>query len=121
MKYLRLISLCLGVLASLPGHTKQLTVSDIKHLQAQTQSGSFAGRAQWIALAYYLQGVIEGAAGYHESLEKNKKLPLFCPPKGKGYSLEELLQILQQSSQSDQNRPASLVILEAYKRQYPCK
>jgi len=121
MKYLKFVVGCLMFLSVLPTHAKQISVNEVKAIQENAQSGAFVGRAEWNALTYYLQGVIEGAVGYQESLGKVGKRLLFCPPKGKGHSIEELLKILNQSSRADKNRPASLVILEAYTLKYPCK
>ena len=108
-------------LLALPGQTQQLTVNDVKSLQTKVQSGSFSGRAEWNALTYYLQGVMEGIGGYQEGLPQAGKTPLFCPPKGKSYSFEELMQILNQSSPNNHDRPASKVILETYIQRYPCQ
>lgn len=121
MKYSIFIVVFWLALSAFPTHAKQVSVDEVKNIQNHAQSGAFTGRAEWNALTYYLQGLIEGAAGYQEALSKAGKPPLFCPPKGKGYSAEELVQILDRSSPAEKNRPASLVILEAYTRKYPCK
>jgi len=121
MKYSKFIVSCMFVLSVLPAHAKQITVNEVTNIQEAAQSGEFTGRTQWNALTYYLQGVLEGSAGYQKALKKAGKPQLFCPPADKGYSIEELIKILSQSSKADKNRPASLVILEAYARKYPCK
>lgn len=118
---LKCIVSCLLLLSILPVHAKQITVNEVESIQSATLSGAFGARAEWNALTYYFQGIIEGAAGYQEGLGRAGKSLLFCPPAGKGYSIEELMKILSQSSRADRKRPASLVVLEAYARKYPCK
>lgn len=124
MKNIKFLFACLSFTAlffTLPLQAKRLTVNELKGIQARTQSGSFAGRAQWNALTYYLQGVVEGVGAYQEGLGSSDLPPLFCPPKGKSYSIKEMMTLFEQSSSADKSRPASVVLVEMYRRKYPCK
>ncbi len=108
-------------LAAVNTHAKPLTVSGVQEIHERVQTPAFAGRAEWNALTYYLQGVIEGAAAYQQGLAASGKPALFCPPPKKAYAIDEFLRLLRNAPNDDQNRPASEVILEAYAKKYPCK
>ena len=97
-----------------------LSVSDALAMKDKVQSGSFEGRAEWHALTFYLQGVIEGAAAYQQSLLAEEKAPLFCPPQNKNYSIEEIFLLLGKAKIEDNARPAAHFVLEAYANKYPC-
>lgn len=99
---------------------QQLTVHDALQLQKNLTTGEFASRGQWNALSYYLQGLIEGSAAYQQVLKDRQQTPLFCAPKGKHYSVQELMQILHASDKSKRSKPVSLVIMETYAQRYPC-
>lgn len=107
-------------LVSLPSQAKQLSVKDVLAMQASVQSGEFAGRAQWQALGFYLQGVIEGIAAQQLALQAAGKPGLFCPPKGKGYSMQEFFRLLHQSDAEQRDKPVSEVLFASYATLYPC-
>lgn len=88
MKYAKFVVSCLFVLSILPAHAKQITVNEVTNIQQAAQSGEFTGRAQWNALTYYLQGVIEGAAGYQKNLKKPDNLDSFAHQKIRGILLK---------------------------------
>ena len=110
----------LSLLLALPCTAKQLTVSDIDAIQTGAMRGEFSSRASWNALAFYLQGVIEGVAAYHQGLSANTQSRLFCPPDNKGYSIDEMLSLLKRAPAKDKSRSASMVLMEMYAREYPC-
>lgn len=110
---------CLSLFS--PTLAQQLSVADALAIKERAATGTFSARAEWHALSFYLQGVVEGAAGYQQTLAEQGKRPLFCPPKNKNYSMQDLFALLGKSVSADRNRAASLVILESYARQYPCK
>ncbi|MEM9286164.1 MAG: Rap1a/Tai family immunity protein [Pseudomonadota bacterium] len=99
---------------------QQLTVADALAMRDRTSAGAFATRAEWNALTYYLQGVIEGAVGSGETLASQNKERAFCPPPGKGYSVDEVFRYFEKTNVADRARPAALVIVEAYADAYPC-
>jgi Rap1a immunity proteins len=103
-----------------PVQAQQLTVQETLDIKNRATTGAFGGRAEWNALGFYFQGVIEGAVGYQQTLTEQGKPPLFCPPRGKGYAVEEMIGFLNKSAPDDRSRPASLVIMESYGREYPC-
>ena len=120
MKHLLLAVMSALWIFQSPAYSQQLTVNEAINIQNKVQTNAFAGRAEWNALTYYLQGVIEGIGGYKESLSETRQSILFCPPKAKNYSIEEFLIMLKHSMPEDRNRPASLVLIEAYTEKYPC-
>ena len=119
MKIIAVITATL-ILATTPALAEPITVSQILTLKKQAASSAFTARAEWNALTFYLQGVVEGAVAYQETLIKMGRSPLFCPPKNKSYSLEELFRSLEQSTPADQNRTAVTVLMESYVKHYPC-
>ncbi len=119
MKKLAVIMATL-ILATTPALAEPITVSEMLTLKKQAASSAFTARAEWNALTFYLQGFLEGAAAYQETLIKTGYAPLFCPPKNKSYSLEELFRALEQSKPADQNQIAVTVLIESYVKRYPC-
>ncbi len=109
---------CSSMLAA--AHAGQLTVAQTLAIKDRAAAGAFEGRAEWNALSFYLQGVIEGAASYQQTLAEQGKSPLFCPPRNKSYSIEEIIVFMNKSTETNKKRAATLVIMEAYARQYPC-
>ena len=103
-----------------PAQAQPLSVDETLALRDRMASGAFAARAEWNALTYYLQGVVEGAVGYNETLATQSKAAAFCPPTNKDYSIDEMLRFLAETKRDERSQPASLVILEAYAQQYPC-
>ena len=119
MRKLAIAAIAFMSLAS-TAQAQQLTVEETLSIQNRASTGDFAARAEWNALTYYLQGLIEGAAGYQQTLMKQGKKPLFCPPSGKSHSIEHVIRYLTNSAKKDKLRPASLVIIESYASAYPC-
>jgi hypothetical protein len=119
MKKLALITAAL-MLVTTPAFADPITVSETLTLKKQAVSSAFNARAEWNALTIYLQGVIEGTAAYQETLIKAGHAPLFCPPRNKSYSLEELFHYLEKTKADNQNRPAVTVLIEGYAKKYPC-
>lgn len=113
--------LAFGLTALSPARAEPLSVAEVLAIRDNAQSGAFSARAEWQALSFYLQGVVEGAVGYQQALVEQGKRPLFCPPKGGSHSLQEIFSLLSAGPAADKRRPAHLVILEAYARKYPCK
>ncbi len=99
---------------------QQLTVEDTLAIRDQAGTSEFAGRTDWNALTYYLQGVIEGVAAYQQTLAEQGKPTLFCPPPNKRYSIDEFFRFLTRSTDEDKSRPATMVIVDAYADAYPC-
>jgi len=99
---------------------QQLTVEDALAIRDRAGMSEFASRAEWSALTYYLQGVIEGVAAYQQTLIEQGRPALFCPPADKRYSIDEFFRYLTNSTDEDSSRPATLVIVEAYADAYPC-
>ena len=108
------------ILATTPALAEPITVSQMLTLKKQAASSAFTARAEWNALTFYLQGVVEGIVSYQKTLIEMGQSPLFCPPKNKSYSLEELFHSLEQSTPADQNRTAATVLMEGYVKHYPC-
>lgn len=100
---------------------QELTVQGVLDVQSAASSGEFTGRSEWVAMNYYLQGVIEGIGTYQGALAESDETTVFCPPRGKGYSIEELLPALRTVPDSQKSRPAREVILEHYASRYRCK
>ncbi len=119
MRILTVVAI-VSIAALSPAQAQQLTVQEVLDIKNRATTGAFGGRAEWNALAFYFQGVIEGAVGYQLTLTEQGKSPLFCPPRGKGYTVEEMIRFLNKSTTDDRSRPASLVIMESYGREYPC-
>ncbi len=99
---------------------QELTVEDTLAIRDRAGTSEFVGRADWNALTYYLQGIIEGVLVYQQTLIEQDKPALFCPPRNKSYSIDELIRYLTKVAAKDQPRPATLVIVEAYADAYPC-
>jgi len=99
---------------------QQITVQEPLDVQNRLKTGTLTARAEWNALTFYLQGVVEGVGAYQRTLIAQGKPPVFCPKPGKKYSIEELFRHLSQSSQEDKDRPATVVILEGYANAHPC-
>ena len=119
MKKIAVITATL-MLATTPVLADPITVSHTLALKKQASSSAFTARAEWNALTFYLQGVVEGVISYQKTLIKMGHSPLFCPPTNKSYSLEELFHSLEQSTPADQNRTAVTVLMESYVKRYPC-
>lgn len=109
------------LMVSTSAQAQSLNVGQVVAIKEAAATGSFAARAEWHALSFYLQGVIEGAAGYQQTLAEQGKPLLFCPPRGTQYSLQDFFGVLEKSDAADKTRAASVVIMEAYVRRYPCK
>ena len=100
---------------------QELTVQGVLDVQGAASSGEFTGRSEWVAMNYYLQGVIEGIGTYQGALSERGEATVYCPPRGKGYSIEELMPALRSVPESQKGRPAREVILEHYASSYRCK
>ena len=66
MKNLKFILISYLIFWSAQAQIQQITVGSVKDIQVQLKTGSFINRAEWNALTYYLQGVIEGVVSYHD-------------------------------------------------------
>lgn len=100
---------------------QQLSVEEALAVRDRASTGDFTARAEWNAVTYYLQGVIEGLGAYQQSLITADMPALFCPPPNKNYSLNEIFRFLSKSPEQEKSRPATLVIVEAYAAAYPCQ
>jgi len=106
---------------SLVAASQQITAGEALAMRERAAGRTFSARAEWQALGFYMQGVVEGAAGYQNALRERGKQPLFCPPAGKSFSLDELFAIMEAAKPANRIQPAVGVILDAYAEKYPCK
>ena len=120
MNFLKAVAIIFCVCGG-SAHAQQLNVQEVLETKQRAVAGGFAARAEWMALGYYLQGVIEGTAGYQKALIAANEAALFCPPSGKSYSVDEIFRFLERSKEADRSRPASRVIIEAYADAFPCR
>ena len=70
-----------------------------------------------------LQGTHDGleAANFH--LASQKAAEIFCPPKGKTFSGEQVMEMLRTGVASDPDlgkRPLGFAVLRVFQRTYPC-
>lgn len=114
-------AIALVALGAAHAYSEDLTVEGAIEIQTKAGAGDFTGRSEWVAMTYYLQGLIEGIGTYQGTLSENDEATVYCPPRGKGYSIEELLPVLRAVPETQKSRPAREVILEHYASQYPCK
>lgn len=114
------ITSLLTIIYVMPATAQQITVSDVKQMQVNVQSGSFTAMAEWNALTYYLQGVIEGIAAHNKILSSTNSGKKFCPPKGKSYSIEEVFRLLGEADSKAQKKPAAEVLFAQYVKKFPC-
>ncbi len=119
MKKILLISQCV-FLSVAPAAADDLSAADALAIMERAKSGSFSARAEAHALTFYLQGVVEGAAAYQQSLQARGETTLFCPPRGKGYSMQDVLDLLEKAPPGERDAAAPRVILEGFSRRFPC-
>ena len=115
-----ILGLCLFVSAGTSQANGAISVKEALEIKQQLSSGGFTQRAQWNALTIYLQGTIEGAMTYHKNVLESGGTPIFCPPKKKGYSIQEFVKIMEQAPKAQAQDAAIDVILRAYWETYPC-
>ena len=122
MKFLFLCSAALLAL-SLPAAAQSMTVEEALAVKTRAERGDFGGRAEAGALVFYLQGVAEGAIGYHQTLRTLNKSTAFCPPQGKSFSIsmEDLFAMLENTSPADRNSAAAEAIVKGIGEKYPCR
>ncbi|MEM9880295.1 MAG: Rap1a/Tai family immunity protein [Pseudomonadota bacterium] len=101
-----------------PAEADQLKVSDVSDMRAAARAGDFKARVDWNALSYYLQGAMEAIALAQNDLERADKTPLFCPPKGKSFEMQDVYAMLERVS--DPNQPALEAVMATLKTRYPC-
>lgn len=103
-----------------PASSMSPTVADVMQMKEAVQRGSFEGRAAWQALGFYLQGAIEAMGGIQQSLEARGDHGLFCPPKERSFSMEDVFGSLDAAARRGDTGPALNAIFEDFQRQYPC-
>lgn len=113
-------ALLIAAVSLVPAAAAPVTVGEVKDLKARAAAGAFSARAEWNALTYYLQGVVEGAVGYHKALNDRGGETLFCPPQGASNSLDELIAALDAASAKTKDRPVTALVTELYVKKYPC-
>lgn len=107
--------------ATTPAFSQDLSVEGALEIQTKASAGDFAGRSEWVAMTYYLQGIVEGFGTYQDALKDAGKQTAFCPPQNKSYSIEEMMQAIQAAPRKDRARNARDVVLEHYAEAYPCQ
>lgn len=113
-------ALLVAAVSLVPAAAAPVTVGEVKDLKARAEAGAFSARAEWNALTYYLQGIVEGAVGYHKALDDRGGETLFCPPQGASNSLDEVIAALDAASAKTKDRPITTVVTELYVKKYPC-
>ncbi|MEO1241752.1 MAG: Rap1a/Tai family immunity protein [Pseudomonadota bacterium] len=113
-------ALLIAALSVVPAAAAPVTVGEVKDLKARAKAGAFSARAEWNALTYYLQGVVEGAVSYHKALNDSGGETLFCPPQGATNSLDELIAALDAAGLKAKHRPVTALVTELYVKKYPC-
>ena len=116
---LKLFALAALIVAQ-PAAAASLSAADVLEIKERASSGAFAGRAEWTALTFYLQGAVETAMGYNDALKDAGQTGLFCPPPGTSESLDSLIAMLERTKAEDRTRQAASLILEDYARKSPC-
>ncbi|MEM6852569.1 MAG: hypothetical protein AAF527_12625 [Pseudomonadota bacterium] len=109
------------MLAFGPAAAEPVTVREVLEARMSAASGAFGARAEWGALVFYLQGVIEGVAAAQLQAKDIEAEPIFCPPPGKGYSIEEAVALLEAAAEDNDNQPAAAALLKGYAKALPCK
>ncbi|MEO0411492.1 MAG: Rap1a/Tai family immunity protein [Pseudomonadota bacterium] len=94
-----------------------LSVKEALRMRASAGAPGFANRADWMALTYYLQGVIEGAVVH-------ARMPgaagSFCPVPNAHYDLGSVFVALEGVDPSQQDEPVAKYVLEVLAQRYPC-
>lgn len=108
------------VSTSQPLAAKQISIADVKEMQSRVRAGEFSALAEWNGLTYYLQGVVEGIASANRLTSSGRPERFFCPPKGKGYSLEEVFTLLREVEGKDEQAPLPEVLLSKFIEKFPC-
>ena len=70
-----------------------------------------------------LQGNHNGLEAANSYLASQKTAEIFCPPKGKAFSGEQIMEMLRLGVASDRDlgkRPLGFAILRVFQRTYPC-
>ena len=70
-----------------------------------------------------LQGTHDGLDAANSHLASQKAAEIFCPPKGKTFSGEQVMEMLRAGVASDPNlgkRPLGFAVLQVLQRTYPC-
>ena len=116
--------LCAAALLALsaPAAAQSLTVEEALAIKTRAESGAFGGRAEAGALVFYLQGVAEGAMGYHQTLRTLNKSTAFCAPEGESLSLsmENLFAMLEDTPPAERSSAAAEAIVKRIGKKYPC-
>ncbi|MEM9618722.1 MAG: hypothetical protein AAF936_12240 [Pseudomonadota bacterium] len=113
-------ALLIAAISLTPAAAAPVTVGEVKGIKARAEAGAFSARAEWNALTYYLQGVVEGAVGYHKALDDRGGETLFCPPQGASNSLDELIAAIDAAGPKAKDRPITALVTELYVKKYPC-
>lgn len=119
MKYSLIAAICLF---AQPAAAQALTVAQALEIKDRAfAADAFAGRAEWNALTFYLQGAVEAAVTYQKAQQSNGSQPLFCPPQNHSQSMEDLFAMLDDAKGLKRQMSAVEMILETYAKKYPCK
>ncbi len=117
MKLLRSVLLvtALGVVAT-PAHA-EIAVNEMFQ---RYRSGTKMVHEFYLTM---LQGNHNGLAAANSYLASQKAAEIFCPPKGKTFSGEQVMEMLRAGVASDPDlgkRPVGFAVLRVFQRTYPC-
>jgi len=117
MKLLRSILLvtALGAVAA-PVHAE----TTVNEMFQRFRSGTKIVHEFYLTL---LQGTHSGLEAANAHLASQKAAEIFCPPKGKTFSGEQVMEMLRAGVASDPDlgkRPLGFAVLQVFQRTYPC-
>ncbi|MEM7570171.1 MAG: hypothetical protein AAF337_10280 [Pseudomonadota bacterium] len=116
---MRAFVLALGLIVTVPANAAgPMTVKDAIALKNAAQTGDFSSRAQWTALSYYLQGVIEGAVS---TARVSGPAGGFCPAENARYDLGEIFMAFEKLPSKQAEQMAAMAVAEHLRALYPCK
>lgn len=112
------IALCALLLAG-SASAAPLSVAEALGIRDGAAS-SFAGRTQWSALTYYLQGSVESLVSAQRLQTEEGRGAAFCPPEKASYGVDEMMQMIERAARVDPETPVGAALAEGYMRKYPC-
>lgn len=110
-----------GCALGAPAAAAEFTLVDYETMKARMEASSFAGRAEWNALSFYLQGAMETIGSIQKDAERTGGDKIFCPPTGETMDMGDVFAILDDARRETKKQPAIAVLLAGIHQRYPCK
>lgn len=103
--------------AAATAQAEPLTVEQALLIRDDAQKPGFSGRAAWIAMSYYLQGVIEGTVA---SARRAGPASGLCPAPEARYDLNEILAFFEEVTHQQPQQMAADAVVSHLRQRFEC-